>query len=85
MGARVGHDLLGLRFGDVPNVDTGDAAPLVVNAEHDLLCLRLRAIEEATQDLNDELHGRVVVVVQDHLKASCPPDSDVGGEREFVP
>ena len=70
------HDLLGLGFGDVPREHADHAEASVVNLQHDLRRLGFRLVEEMHQDVDHELHRRVVVVVEDDVvgtRAPCGP------------
>ena len=51
--------------GDVVCVHAHDTSALLVHVEHDLRRLGRRLVEHRDDDLHDEVHRRVVVVVQD--------------------
>src|SRR5215469_14405577 len=56
---------LGLR--DLKRVDTGYSHAILVHVEHDSGRFGVRLVENRFQDLDHELHRRVVVVEQDNL------------------
>ena len=58
-------DLLDLGFGDIPRENARDTSTVVVDLEHNPTGLRLGFGEEASENHHNELHGGVVVVVQD--------------------
>ena len=64
---RRGQHLIDLGRGDVSGVDAADAAPVVVDLQHDLRRGLEVLVEILLQHHDDELHRRVVVVEQDHL------------------
>jgi hypothetical protein len=80
------HHLVDLRLCNITRVDSGHPLALVVDAQHDLRGLRLGPEEELHEDEHDELHRRVVVVVEEHLEA--PRLLDLGavlrGRRAFL-
>ena len=53
------------RFRDFPRIDAGDAAAVEVHLHHDAVRLGRRLLEHRLEHVDDELHGRVVVVEQD--------------------
>ncbi len=60
-------DLRHLRLGDVPRINADDGVALVMDGEHQVRRLGLRLVEELGEHQDDELHGGVVVVVEDDL------------------
>ena len=62
--ARELDDLVRLGLGDVVGENAGDADPLGVDVQHDLPRGRRVVLEVLHQHVDDELLGRVVVVVQ---------------------
>ena len=64
---RGGHHQFDLRRGDVLRVDAADAAPFMVNLQHDLRRGLEVVLEVFLQHHHDELHRRVVVVEQHDL------------------
>ena len=57
-------DFPNLRLRDVEGIHARDADAVVVHVKHDLHRLDLAAVEDDLEDPDDELAGRVVVVVQ---------------------
>ncbi len=55
-----------LGHGDIVGVDAHHSVPFLVHVQHDLRRLCRRLVENRDDDLHDEIHGRVVVVVQEH-------------------
>src|SRR3712207_4033331 len=55
-------DLGDLRFGHLVGVNATDPDTVLVHVKHDACRVFARLGEEAFQDVNDELHGSVVVV-----------------------
>src|SRR5215467_5587914 len=61
------NDLRHFGFRDVVGENAADAHAVTVDMEHDFdRCLAI-LVEDLLQDVNDELHRRVVVVEQEHL------------------
>lgn len=64
------HDLADFGFGDFVCKYAALADPVIVNMQHDARGIILVLLKEPLQDMNDELHGCVVVVEeQDTIKA----------------
>src|SRR5665648_658740 len=61
-----------LSLGYLVSVDPADTHALLVHMEHDTGRLLRRLVEEAFEDVHDEIHRRVVVVEQQHLVAARP-------------
>ena len=61
------HDLGRLCFGHLIGIDTADTDTAVVHVKHDLGRFFASLPEEPFQDVNDELHRRVVVVQHQNL------------------
>ena len=66
----VAHDPLRLCFGDVSRVLSNDTVSLVVNVEHYLRRFCLCLVKEVLENMHHELHGGVIIVVQDHAEPS---------------
>ena len=64
--------LCSLGFSHVFRIGPGNAMPSVVDRQHDERRLRLVFLEILHEHLDDELSGRVVVVVEDDVEASRP-------------
>src|SRR5690606_27676877 len=60
------HDLGHLCLGNLEGVDSAFAHTMIVNMEHDAGGRFPVLLEEAFQDVNDELHRRVVVIQDQH-------------------
>ena len=56
------HDLADFGFGDFVCKHAALADPMIVNMQHDTCGIILALLEKPLQDMNDELHGGVVVV-----------------------
>ena len=61
------HHLGNFRLGNFERVDPTHADTLLMDVQHDSRRLFAPLVEEALKDVNHELHGRVVVVEQQHL------------------
>mgnify|MGYP004051955115 FL=1 len=61
------HDLGDFGFRDFVGEDTANADPLLVDMQHDLRGFFLVHREKRLQDMDDELHRRVIVVKHQHL------------------
>src|SRR6476660_9684011 len=62
--AREIHHLCHLRLGDLVGVDAALADAVRVDVQHDAGRILLVLVEEADEDMNNELHRRVVVIEQ---------------------
>src|SRR5580693_5730848 len=67
MPAREFNDLRHFRFGHLEGEDPADTHAVSVDMQHDLHGLVAILVEEALEDEDDELHGRVVVVEEKNL------------------
>ena len=56
------HDLGDFGFRDFVGEDTANADPLLVDMQHDLCGFFLVHREKRLQDMDDELHRRVVII-----------------------
>jgi hypothetical protein len=60
--------LLYLRVRHIIWINSARAAPLMMNLKHDPASSLAILIEHALQNVNYELHGRVVIVEEQHLR-----------------
>ena len=67
MASRQFNHLRHFCFSNFKRVNAADADPVPVNVEHDLHGLLARLGEKSLQHMDHELHGRVVVVQDEHL------------------
>ncbi len=67
MAAGEFNDLRHLGLGDIVGENAADADSVAMDVEHDLDRLLAALVEDLLQDVDDELHRRVVVVEQEHL------------------
>jgi hypothetical protein len=51
---------------DVIGIDPADPLSFVVDVDHDPRGVRRRFVEDRYEDLDDKVHRRIIVVVQDH-------------------
>jgi|TARA_B100000674_G_C37948722_1_gene966203 hypothetical protein len=70
MELTVGFDLGNFRLGQIPSQLGNLSDSLLVNFQHQLGGLRSAFSKEAFQDIDDEVHGRKVIVV--HQDAPFP-------------
>lgn len=61
------HHLGDFGFGNLKGIDAADAHALLVDMEHDAGGFLGRLRKELLQHMDDEFHGRVVVIQQQHL------------------
>jgi len=61
------NDLRNFRFGDIVGENAADADTVTVDMQHDFNRRLATLVENLLEDVNDELHGRVVVVEDEHL------------------
>jgi hypothetical protein len=66
--AGVVHDLIDLGGSNIARENPAYSAPLGVHFEHDLRRSLAIEAEKFLQHLNDELHGREIVVMHHHLE-----------------
>lgn len=55
-------NLSDLALGNIFGVAGTDSLPLMVNTEHDLRSLLLSFTEVAAEQINNKLHGRIVII-----------------------
>jgi len=55
------------RLGDLTGIDAGDAEPAAMDLQHDLRGGHLVVMKYRLEDPDDEFHGGVIVVVEEHL------------------
>ena len=67
MAAREFNDLRDLCFGDVVGENAADSDAMAVDVQHDLDGGFAILVEELLEDMDDELHRRVVVVQDEDL------------------
>src|SRR5882724_13134337 len=65
--ARQFDDLSNFGLSDFKSIDAANPDSMAVDMEHDLDRFLPRLGKEPLQDMHDELHGRVVVVQDEHL------------------
>src|ERR1700741_133170 len=65
--AREFNHLSNLGLGNLEGVDAANADAVAVHVQHDLYSLFARLGEKSLENVNDELHWRVVVVEDQHL------------------
>src|SRR5579875_1269651 len=61
------HDLGHLGFGNLVSIDAAHTNPAAMHVQHDARRFLPALIEEPLQDMNDELHRRVVVIQHKHF------------------
>ncbi len=71
----LGVDLLNFALGDFPGVDAGDTLSFAMNGEGDLGRFPRALVEQGLENLDDEIHGGVVVIVQQDLVLLGPPSA----------
>src|SRR5262245_61549339 len=80
--------LAGAGLGHLAGIDAGDADAVPVHVEHYARGARQVVAEDRLQDPHDELHGGVVVVVEEHLVGSWPRElllrPDLGDDPGLV-
>jgi len=67
MLARKVHDLRNLRLGHFVGENPTDADAVLMHMQHHPRRILTAHVEDALQNMNDKLHGRVVVIEQEHL------------------
>jgi hypothetical protein len=74
-----------LGFTDLPGVDAGHSYPFVVDIKHYFGGVRGRLLKYRFQDGDDELHGGVVVIVEENLVEAGLPGFTLilGGNQSF--
>lgn len=65
--ARHAHYLLALADGDVVGVETHDGFALLMDGQHQLLCLGFGLEEDLLEYIDDKLHRGEVIVVHDDV------------------
>ena len=63
--ARARHERVDFGFRHFPRVDAGHTTAVDVHLHHNAVRLGRRFLEHGFQDVDDEVHGRVVVIEQD--------------------
>ncbi len=88
MLARVDHYLRHLGLRDLISKDPADPFTTCVDFKHDACSVLTVQPEDLLQDIDDELHRRIVVVQQDHLVEGWPFQAGGGlleYQSSFVP
>src|SRR5258708_28187335 len=83
--ARVVDSLGDLGLGHLVGIDTANPHALLMDVKHDLGRLFAVLLEDVLQDVDDELHGGVVVVEHQHLVHRCLLGADPGQRQRPAP